>query len=329
MSAPLLAARRLVRSYRDPVSRRLIRAVDDISFEVSAGGSLGILGASGAGKSTLTRLLLGLEKPDRGQVLFDGVDLAGASARELRAVRRRLQAVFQDPRSSLNPRLRVAKIVAEPLLAQGNRDRQSRNRRVARALDMVGLEDLGSNRRPEQLSGGERQRVAIARAIAPGPDLVVLDEPVSSLDGPVRSHILHLLAELRKRLELAVILVSHDIRSVAALSDAIMVMYAGRCIEEGRTAEVLDDPMHPYTKALLAAVPRPRSAPNLTIDPTAPAESGCACRHWCPLAHERCSDQPDLTLRRGVHRVACWADDEPMQPHQEATRQRISLSTGN
>jgi peptide/nickel transport system ATP-binding protein len=306
MKAPLLVTRRLGRAYRDPVTGNAVAAVHDVNLEVPAAGTLGILGASGAGKSTLTRLILGLEKPDNGTVLFDDIDLQKASARQMRGIRRRMQAVFQDPRSSLNPHLRVGTIIAEPLLAQGGYDRDGRRRRVVEALDMVDLGSPFADRRPERLSGGERQRVAIARAIAPKPDLVVLDEPVSSLDGPVRGRILHLLAELTARLELAIVMVSHDVRSVVTLTRRVMVMYAGRCVEEGLTTEVFENPLHPYTQALLAAVPRPGKDLPVTLDPTTPAETGCACRSWCPQAEQRCKDQPDLKERTSNHRVACW-----------------------
>ncbi len=308
MKAPLLVARRLGRAYLDPYTGKAVAVVDDIDLEVPAAGTLGILGASGAGKSTLTRLILGLEKPDHGTVLFDDVDLQKASARQKRSVRRRMQAVFQDPRSSLNPHLRVGTIIAEPLLAQGGYGKDRRRRRVIEALDMVGLGRPFADRRPERLSGGERQRVAIARAIAPEPDLVVLDEPVSSLDGPVRGQILHLLAELTARLELAIVMVSHDVRSIVTLTGAVMVMYAGRCVEKGPATEVLENPLHPYTQALLAAAPRRGNDLTLTLDPATPAETGCACREWCPLADQRCKDQPELKERESNHRVACWVE---------------------
>jgi peptide/nickel transport system ATP-binding protein len=296
VTEPLLEARHIVRSYREVVSGSLPVA-----------GTLGVLGASGAGKSTLTRLLLGLEAPDRGEVRFHGIDLATATNRELRAVRRGMQAAFQDPRSSLNPGLRIESIVAEPLLAQGRIDRRRRRRLVADALLMVGVAADVIDRRPEQLSGGERQRVAIARALVSRPELVVLDEPVSALDGPVRGRVLGLLDDLRATLELAVVMVSHDVRSVAALVTRVMVMYAGRAVEEGPTAAVLDDPLHPYTQALLAAVPRPVAGAVATIEPTAPAATGCACRMWCPFADPGCGDQPELHDAGTGRRVACWA----------------------
>ena len=307
VTRPLLEARGLTHTYRDPVTGARTTVVDDVSFEVHRAESVGVLGASGAGKSTLTRLLLGLESPDRGHVLFDTIDLAASTRSRMRAVRRRMQAVFQDPRESLNPHLRVETVISEPLLARDGCSEGSRRARVTHALEMVGLSAAHARRYPGQLSGGERQRVAIARALAPEPDLVILDEPVSSLDGPVRNHIIRLLAELKSRLDLTILMVSHDVRSVAALTTRVMVMLGGTIVEVAGTPDLLERLAHPFTRALLAAVPQRGAIPEVPPAAGEPAPGGCSCRRWCPLADWRCEERPVLSGRSNGRLLACWA----------------------
>lgn len=307
MTLPRLSADRLVHSYPAPGGGRII-ALKGLSFDLERGKVLGIVGASGAGKSTLVRLLLGLEKPENGRVLIDGNDLNRGAASQRRQLRMKLQAVFQDPRSSLNPHLSLRSIVEEPLRSRGSLSRKDRSQKIDRSLVDVGLDPAIQTRRPADLSGGERQRVAIARALVSEPEILILDEPVSALDGPIRSRILALLAGIQASLDLTVVLVSHDVRSTRALADTVMVLYAGLCVESGPASDVLDHPVHPYTEALIDAIPVADvdwTIPTTLVDAN-PAPDGCACRSWCPAVTERCLTAPDLDDKGSGHSVACW-----------------------
>ncbi|WP_329469212.1 ATP-binding cassette domain-containing protein [Streptomyces sp. NBC_01723] len=235
-------------------------AVDDVSLEVHEGETLALVGESGCGKTTLTRLLLRLLEPTAGSVRFDGQDLAALSAPELRAVRRQMQVVLQDPYSSMNPRMRITDIVAEPLVthdpeARGRRARPRTRERVGELLEAVGLDAGIQDRYPHEFSGGQRQRVSIARALALRPRLLVLDEPTSALDVSVQATVLDLLADLQQRLGLTYVFVSHNLAVVGQVADRVAVMRRGRLVEVGDTAEVLRSPRHPYTRQLLDAVP--------------------------------------------------------------------------
>jgi peptide/nickel transport system ATP-binding protein len=255
---PLLEAVGLRRSYRArgfSGRGRRVAAVDGIDLSVAAGEAVAVVGGSGAGKSTLVRLLLALEKPDDGVVRFDGRRISAVAESEVRPLRRRFQPVFQDPLASLDPRMRIGAAVAEPLEAMKIGDAARRRERLAEVLELVGLPTSAAARFPVALSGGERQRAAIARALAPEPELLILDEPVSSLDAPVALRILDLLADLRRRLELTIVLVTHDFHVVRLVCDRVVVMHAGRVVEQGATARVLGAPEHDATRRLLAAVP--------------------------------------------------------------------------
>ncbi|MEN8163798.1 MAG: oligopeptide/dipeptide ABC transporter ATP-binding protein [Acidobacteriota bacterium] len=307
MNSPLLSADRLVQTYPSPDGGRVV-ALNDVSFDLVRGETLGIVGASGAGKSTLVRLLLGLERPESGRILIDSADLNQGKASLRRQRRMKLQAVFQDPRSSLNPHLTLKSIVEEPLLARRSLSRKDRSERVDQSLMAVGLDPAFRSRKPDALSGGERQRVAIARALITEPEILILDEPVSALDGPIRSQVLTLLAEIRSSLDLTVVLVSHDVRSTKALAETVVVLYAGVCVESGPAGEVLSHPVHPYTQALIDAIPQSDigwTIPEPIVDGD-PETTGCACRKWCPMATSTCLMTPDLRTVRGEHRVACW-----------------------
>jgi peptide/nickel transport system ATP-binding protein len=250
MSA-IVAARGLVRQYRT------VRALDGVDIEVARGSRFGIVGESGSGKSTLARILLGLERPTAGTVEVDGKTVTGRRERDLRFLRETVQMVFQDPMSSLDPRMRVRDIVAEPL-------RDGAGDRVAELLAAVGLSAEAADRYPHQFSGGQRQRIAIARALAPRPSVLVADEAVSALDVSVRAQILNLLMDLTDRLGLTLIFVSHDLSVIRHLTDRVAVMRAGRIVETGPTAQVYAEPAHQYTRELLAAVPRLRYRPTRT-----------------------------------------------------------------
>jgi peptide/nickel transport system ATP-binding protein len=325
--APLLEVRGLVRHF--PIRRGLfagagkVHAVDDISFRIDAGETLGLVGESGCGKSTTSRLLLRLDEPTSGQILVKGADLASADHRALRRVRRQVQMVFQDPYASLNPRLSVGDNVTEPLRIAGGFSKAQRRARAAELFDQVGLLRGQLTRLPKELSGGQRQRVAIARALALRPELLLLDEPVSALDVSVQAQVLNLLIELKQRYGLAYLFVSHDLSVVRYMSDRVAVMYLGKIVETGPAARVLGDPRHPYTVALLASVPQPvppapgsaRRAP-LAGEVPSPANppSGCRFRTRCPLAEEICArEEPALIARGGDHEtaVACHFAGEP------------------
>ncbi|MFD4263283.1 ATP-binding cassette domain-containing protein [Streptomyces sp. NPDC058534] len=262
-------------------TRRTNTAVDDVSLEVHEGETLALVGESGCGKTTLTRLLLRLLEPTAGSVRFDGQDLAALSAPELRAVRRQMQVVLQDPYSSMNPRMRITDIVAEPLVthdseARGRRARARTRERVGGLLEAVGLDAGIQDRYPHEFSGGQRQRVSIARALALRPRLLVLDEPTSALDVSVQATVLDLLADLQQRLGLTYVFVSHNLAVVAQVADRVAVMRRGRLVEVGDTAAVLRSPRHPYTRQLLDAVPvldprRGRRAAQRAASPTAEA----------------------------------------------------------
>ncbi|MCA1951546.1 MAG: ATP-binding cassette domain-containing protein [Hyphomicrobiales bacterium] len=257
----IIAARNLVRAYRLPGGgllgrRRRLVAVDDVSLELDEGKTLGIVGESGSGKSTLARLLVGLERPDRGTIAFDGATISNLPERALRPYRRAMQMVFQDPFGSLDPRMRVIDSVAEPLdIALPGLDRDAREARVAATLAEVGLGTSALRRYPHQFSGGQRQRIAIARALITGPRLLVADEPVSALDVSIQAQILNLLVDLKLARGLSIIFISHNLGVIRYLSDHVAVMLRGRIVETGPTERVFGAPEHPYTRALIAAMP--------------------------------------------------------------------------
>jgi len=293
-------------------------AVRDVSFGVRRGQILGLVGESGSGKTTIARLIARLEQPDAGRIFFEGVDWLALSGKELRGRRRDLQIVFQDPNTSLNPRMTAGDQVAEPLrvqrLCQGRKIRE----RVAALLAEVGLPASSASRFPSEFSGGQRQRIAIARALATRPKFVVCDEPVSALDVSVAAQVLNLLLDLRERNGLSYLFISHDLALVERLCDRIAVMYLGRIIEEGEAREVISRPLHPYTVALLSAVPEPdplsaRTRIVLAGEPPSPSSPppGCAFHPRCPIARPRCREEaPDLAMAAPGHSVACFYPGE-------------------
>ena len=259
--APLLEVVDLVRHYALPreslfAPAPVVRALDGVSFRVEAGRSLGIVGESGSGKSTLARLVMALDRPTAGHVRMQGRDLNALGVRELRDARRDFQMVFQDPYGSLDPRQRIARIVAEPIEALGLAGRAERRERAAEALAAVGLRATDLDKYPHEFSGGQRQRIAIARALITRPKLIVADEPVSALDVSVQAQVLNLLQDLQQQHGLGYLLISHDLAVVQQLCDEVVVLYQGQIVERGTPAQLFSDAQHPYTRALVAAVPR-------------------------------------------------------------------------
>ena len=301
-------------------SRRVVKAVDGVSFTLARGETLALVGESGSGKTTTGRLVLRLLDPDAGRIVFDGTDITSLSQRQLRPLRRRMQMIYQDPYWSLNPRKPVGEAVAEPLVVHGLASREEARKRALEMLERVGLTPAGDFywRLPAQLSGGQRQRVVIARAMILRPELVVADEPVSMVDVSMRASILGLLREFQEEYGLSMIFITHDLSVARLVADRIAVMYLGRIVEMGPAEEVLRDPRHPYTAALVTAAPsvRRRRRGRFEIrgeiaDPSR-VPAGCRFHPRCPLAVERCrSEEPRLEPAGPGRLVACFRPLEP------------------
>ena len=290
-----------------------VKAVDDVSFELFEGETLGIVGESGCGKSTTGRTIMRLHEPTEGTVIFNGVELTNLSSEEMRKARRDIQMVFQDPYASLNPRHTVEKILEEPLIVHGIGDAKERKKRVREYLEIVGLNAYHAKRYPHQFSGGQRQRIGIARALMTNPKLIIADEPVSALDVSIQAQVLNLMQRLQEDLHLTYIFIAHDLGVVRHISDRVGVMYLGRLVELSESEALYNEPLHPYTQALLSAVPIPdpqfeREQIILKGDIPSPSNppTGCAFHTRCPLAMERCKqDVPILQEIKTGHSVAC------------------------
>ena len=309
-----------------------VRAVDGLTFDIREGETLGLVGESGCGKSTTGRAILRLVEPTRGTVRFQGREVTALPPEELRQARRQMQMIFQDPYASLNPRMSVGRIIREPLDLHRLGGRAERRARVLELLGLVGLGADFADRYPHQLSGGQRQRVGIARAIATNPRFIVADEPISALDVSIQAQVVNLLADLKRQLGLTYLFIAHDLAMVRYLSDRVAVMYLGRIVELARRDAVFQRPLHPYTRALLSAVPvpDPDRAPVrdglVTGDVPNPANppSGCRFHPRCPLATALCrqEDPPlrDLGAGDSTHLVACHHAGQPLDPSQQRDR---------
>jgi len=290
-----------------------VRAVDGISFDLYEGETLGIAGESGCGKSTLIRSALRIIEPTSGTIGYDGVDITRASAKQMREIRKNMQIVFQDPYSSLDSKWKVGRIIAEPMVIGKVGTRAERAARVAELLEQVGLNPTYVDRHPHEFSGGQRQRIVIARALATNPKLLMCDEAVSALDVSVRAQILNLLEELQEKLALTYVFVSHDLSVIEHICDRVAIMYLGKIVEIGTKDDIFNNPQHPYTKALLSAIPTIGDAPireriRLEGDVPSPVNppSGCRFHTRCPYATEKCkTDVPEAIDLGGGHQVAC------------------------
>ena len=293
--------------------RRVVRAVDGVSFSIEQGRTLGLVGESGSGKTTTGRVIVRLIEPTRGEVIFDGVNLVKLSGKNLKATRKRIQMIFQDPASSLNPRKTVGQIVAEPLRVHGMVKGRALEERLVKTLELAGLSARFLNRYPHELSGGQRQRVGIARALAVGPEFIVCDEPVTALDVSIQAQILNLLMDLQEELSLTYLFIAHDLSVVKHVSDHVAVMYLGKIVEIGDVDAIFTSPRHPYTRALLAAVPRPdpKAPPRKVLrgEVPSPINPPPGCRF-----HPRCEnflgdickeEEPRLSRVEGGVMVAC------------------------
>lgn len=293
-----------------------LKAVDDISLQIYKGETLGIVGESGSGKSTFGRVLLRLLAPTDGQIIFNGVDITRLRNSQLRPLRKDMQIIFQDPFASLNPRMSIQELIEEPLIIQKNLSKKEREQQVIEMLDKVGLRASDRMKYPHQFSGGQRQRISIARALIVRPKFVICDEPVSALDVSIQSQVLNLMKDLQDDLGLTYLFISHDLSVIKHISDRVGVMYLGRIVELTSKKKIYKNPLHPYTQALISAIPvvdvkekeKKREKIILKGDLPNPADppSGCSFRTRCPLAHERCQlERPELVEVEPNHYVSC------------------------
>ncbi len=326
MDKPLLLLNQVKTHF--PVTRGLffqrkvgsVKAVDGVTLQIFRGETLGLVGESGCGKTTLSRTIMQLVEITEGDIYLEDHDLSNLTAREVREARRHFQMIFQDPYASLNPRMTVFDALAEAIRTRHRVKGAELIQKVSELMKKVGLFPAQMYKYPHEFSGGQRQRIAIARALAPEPKLIVADEPVSALDVSIQSQILNLLVRLTREMHLTMLFISHDLSVVRYIADRIAVMYLGKIVESGPAAEVIDRPLHPYTKALVSAIPIPdpdreRSRQRIVLegDPPSPLHppSGCAFHTRCPFAVDRCrNDVPRLNAFRPLHEVACWRTQE-------------------
>lgn len=315
---PLLKIKDLVKYFpvREGIFAKVanyVRAVDGVSFELNRGQTLGLVGESGCGKTTLARVILKLIPATSGQIFFNGSDIVAADKNTLRKARRQMQLIFQDPFSSLNPRMRVGKIISEPLVHQGGKSKKERLKKAQELLEIVGLQPSDIYRYPHEFSGGQRQRIGIARSLVINPDLIICDEPVSALDVSIQSQILNLLDNLQKDFGLTYIFIAHGLNVIRHMSDKIVVMYLGKVMEEASSDQIFAEPHHPYTKALVSSIPLPdprQAEIEETLEGDVPSPinppSGCRFHTRCSEVMSICSQKEPqfVTLEKG-HRVCC------------------------
>lgn len=315
-SSPLLEVKNLKKYFKTP--KGMLHAVDDVSFTIDRGRTLGVVGESGCGKSTTGRAILRIMEPTEGEILFDGEDIRSLGKDQMRRMRTRMQIIFQDPFSSLNPRKTVSETIAEPLKLNGIiTDKGKRMERVAEIMEIVGLAERLYNAYPHELDGGRRQRIGIARALALNPQFIVCDEPVSALDVSIQAQILNLMDELQEKMGLTYMFITHDLSVVHYFADDIAVMYLGRLIEKAPAKELFRNPVHPYTQALLSAIPVPsihnqRKRILLKGEITSPVDPkpGCRFASRCPYASSRChSEEPQLKEIAPGHFNACFLNE--------------------
>jgi oligopeptide/dipeptide ABC transporter ATP-binding protein len=322
-SRPILSARNLVKHYsvggtsyfskRLGAKEKVVHALDGVSFDVNKDETLGVVGESGCGKTTLARTVLLLTPPTSGTITFEGTDITKLPRSDLRALRQKMQIVFQDPISSLDPRMRVRDIVSEPLVGAGQRDPKVVREKTEAMLERVGLSKDATNRFPHQFSGGQRQRIGIARALVCEPELIVLDEPTSALDASIQAQVLNLLRKLQKDMRLGSMFISHNINVVCYMSERIAVMYAGEMVEVGPTREILSNPSHPYTQTLLASVPKvdpthKRMDTEIVGEQPSPVSppSGCRFHPRCPFVMDKCRTvKPEQIAVSPNHWASC------------------------
>jgi oligopeptide/dipeptide ABC transporter ATP-binding protein len=328
MEKPILSVKNLVSYYETGVGT--VHAVDGVSFDIAPNQTVGLVGESGCGKSSLARAIVGLMKVKSGSVVLDGVEVVGLGRRAMRAHRPMVQMIFQDPYSSLNPRLSVGRIIEEPLLVHSRGSKAERREKVINLMDLVGLRPEWASRHPHEFSGGQRQRIGIARALALEPKLLICDEPISALDVSVQAQVINLLADLQKELGLAYLFIAHDLSVLRYFADAIMVMYLGKIVEVADRRQIWSQPLHPYTRGLIDAAPRTnpetaRATPRQHLAGEIPSPmnppSGCNFRTRCPCAEAKCAEiEPVLQRFENGRQVACHLvttdASGPYSPHE-------------
>ena len=293
-----------------PTDKNIVKAVDGVSLIINRNETVGLVGESGCGKSTLGKTIIRLLEPNSGSISLNGINITKLKGKELKSHRKKMQIIFQDPISSLNPRMKIIDIINEPLKIHTNLNREERKTESLRLLSLVGIPESSSNRFPHQFSGGQCQRIAIARALSLKPDLIIADEAVSALDVSIQAQILNLMADLQEKLGLSYLFISHDLAVVSHISHRVIVMYLGEVVEEGETSDIVENPKHPYTKALVSAIPSVNSNRKTTILKGAIPSSinrptGCSFHTRCPVVQDRCINEKPELIKSNNRSIRC------------------------